>query len=518
MYPGIHARRFPDKPAVVMGSTGDVVTYGQLNERSNRLAQLMWAEGLRPGDHITVLMENHPRYFEVVWAGLRSGLYVTPVNRHLTADEAAYVVDDSQAQVLVTSRAMHDVATAIAPTTPRVRTYLMVDGVVKGYESYEEQTARYPAVPLAEEPLGEYMLYSSGTTGKPKGIIRPLPGRLASEGNPIALRLQGEILRFTEETVYLSPGPLYHSTPLTFAMATQTLGGTAVVMERFDPEQALELIERHRITHSQWVPTMFSRMLKLPDEVRGRYDLSSHQVAIHGAAPCSVSVKEQMIDWWGPILEEFYGGSERNGYTIISSREWLAHKGSVGRPRSGTIHVVGDDGEELPADEIGLIYFEQPARTFEYFNDPEQTTSAVHPEHAGWSTLGDVGYVDGEGYLYLTDRASFMIVSGGVNIYPQEIEGVLAGHPEVLDVAVFGVPNADFGEETKAIVKPAAWPVADADALAAALDGFCREHLASYKCPRSYEFEEELPRLATGKLYKRALRDRYWQGTSRILQ
>jgi len=516
LYPRGHAAAAPDKLAHVMAGSGERVTYRELDDRSNRLARLMWAAGLRPGDHVAVFLENNVRYPEVYWAAIRSGLYLTTVNRYLTGEEAAYILADCGAEVLISSYALRDVAVEVARSVPACPVRLMVDGVADGYESYEEAIAAHAADPLAEEPMGELMLYSSGTTGRPKGIKRPLSGRHAGEGAGISSIL-APLFAMDADTVYLSPAPMYHSAPIGFSMGVQTLGGTVVIMERFDPEAALAAIEAHGVTHSQWVPTMFSRMLKLPEEVRTRHDLSSHRVAIHAAAPCPIGVKEQMIEWWGPILFEYYGGTEVNGLTYITSEEWLAHRGSVGKPVLGTLHICDDSGAELPVGEAGLVYFELPKRPFEYHGDPEKTRKAEHPDHTNWTALGDVGRVDDDGYLYLTDRATYMIISGGVNIYPQEIEDVLVLHPEVADVAVFGVPNEDFGEEVKAVVQPVD-PAACGDDLAQRLLAYCREHLAAYKVPRSIDFEDELPRLPTGKLYKRLLRDRYWGRTdSRIV-
>jgi long-chain acyl-CoA synthetase len=507
MYPGHWSRLSPDKPAVVMGGSGEVVTYRELDERSNRLARLMHAAGLRRGDHMAVFLENHPRYFEVVWAGYRSGLYVTTVNRYLTGEEAGYIVDNCEARVLVTSAALREPALELVADTPNVEVRLMLDGGAEGYESYEQALDRYPAEPLSEQPLGGSMLYSSGTTGRPKGITRPLPEVTVDQGDAVS-GLLSRVFGFDADTTYLSPAPLYHSAPLGFTMGTQGLGGTVVVMEKFDPIEALSLIERHRVTHSQWVPTMFTRMLKRPTDEREQFDLSSHRVAIHAAAPCPVGVKRQMIEWWGPILHEYYGGTELNGLTYCNSEQWLAHPGTVGQAILGTLHICGDDGEELQPGEPGLVYFELPAMNFEYYKDDDKTRSAQHPTHANWSALGDVGYVDDDGFLHLTDRATFMIISGGVNIYPREIEDALIQHPEVLDVAVIGVPNEDMGEEVKAVVQPI--DGADVGTLPASVLAYAREHLAGYKVPRSVDVVDELPRLPTGKLYKRLLRDRYW--------
>jgi long-chain acyl-CoA synthetase len=517
VYPRLHAATHPDKPAVIMGTSGTTVSYRQLDDRSNRLAQLWWSAGLRPGDHVALFMENNPRYFEVAWAALRSGLYLTAVSSYLTAEEAAYIVNDCGARALVTSTAKRAVAEETVALTPAVELRLVVDGPAEGHDPYEEAVARHPAEPLAEEPLGDFMLYSSGTTGRPKGIKRPLTGRSVAEGNPAFGPLVTGLYGLSEDTVYLSPAPLYHAAPLVFSCIVQAVGGTVVAMERFDAAQALALIERHRVTTGQFVPTMFVRMLKLPDDERLRHDVSSLKVAVHAAAPCPVPVKQQMIEWWGPVLIEYYSGTEGNGVTLIMSDEWLAHPGSVGRSLGSPLHICDDSGAELPPGEAGIVYFESPAGLpFEYHNDAAKTAGTRHPDHPTWSTLGDLGHLDDEGYLYLTDRKAFMIISGGVNIYPQEIENVLVMHPQVGDVAVFGVPDDDFGEVVKAVVEPAPGVTAGPE-LERELLAYCRDHLAPFKCPKSVDFEAELPRLPTGKLYKRQLRERYWHGrTARI--
>ena len=507
MYPGTVAAEHPDRPAVVMATSGEVVTFGQLDERSNQLAHLLRAAGLQRGDHIALFMENHPRFLEVVWAALRSGLYVTAVNSHLTAEETTYIVGDCEAQVFVTSMQLAAVAAELEQSEwSRVHTWLMVDGTVDGFEPYEQAVARFPTTPIHDESTGATMLYSSGTTGRPKGVLRPLPETLPSEPDA-RLASAAEVYGFRDGMVYLSPAPLYHAAPLAFCVLTQRFGGTVVVMERFDPAHALELIERHRVTHSQWVPTMFVRLLRLSDEERHAHDLSSHELAIHAAAPCPVPVKRQMIEWWGPILYEYYAGTEGNGSTAITSEEWLDHPGSVGRARTGSVHIIGPDGEELPVGQEGAIYF-SGGGSFEYHGDPEKTEGSRLP--GGLSTLGDIGYLDEDGYLYLTDRKAHMIISGGVNIYPREIEDVLIQHPAVADVAVFGVPNDEFGEEVKAVVEPLDGNE-PTDELARALLAFCRDHLAAFKVPRSLDFTDEMPRLPTGKLYKRKLRERYLQ-------
>jgi acyl-CoA synthetase (AMP-forming)/AMP-acid ligase II len=503
---GSYAARVPDRAAIIDSSTGESVTYRQLDERSNRFAQYLYAAGLRRGDTVALFMENNLRFLEVVWAARRSGLYLTAVNRYLTADEAAYIIDDCDAQVLVTSSARADVAAALPARLPRCRHFLMIGGTVDGWTSFEAAVAEYPPRPLDEQWLGELMLYSSGTTGRPKGVRRPLQPVMVDQDDMLMHFVRG--YGFDDTTIYLSPAPLYHAAPLVFCIGVHGTGGTVVMMPRFDPEDVLAQIERYRVTHSQFVPTMFVRLLKLPEEIRRRHDLSSHRLAIHAAAPCPVEVKRSMIDWWGPIIHEYYGGTEGNGMTRIDSAEWLAHPGSVGKPIIGVLHISDEDGRDLPAGEPGIIYFERETMPFAYYKDPERTRASQHPLHQNWSTLGDVGYLDAEGYLYLTDRKAFMIISGGVNIYPREIEDRLVGHPAVRDVAVFGLPDSDMGEQVKAVVELMDGYTAS-DALAADLIAYARSHLAHYKVPKSVDFVDALPRLPTGKLYKQGLRAKY---------
>lgn len=515
MYPGHWAKKFPEKVAITISTTGDRQTYKQLNERSNQLAQLWWKQGLRAGDHIAIFLENHLNFMEVVWAALRSGIYLTPINWHLTTEEAAYILDDCEAKSIVTSARIKQ-AEGLKAFPSQCESWLSLDGGLAGFEDYETALAVHSAEPLAEEPAGAYMLYSSGTTGRPKGIKRPLPGKtIEAHAHAFAVN-QRNLWYVDESTVYLSPAPLYHSAPIAFCTATLVLGGSIVIMPKFDALEAIQAIGKFKITHTQCVPTMFSRMLKL-DIDRNRYDLSSLRVVVHAAAPCPRKVKEQMLDWFGDIIYEYYAGSEANGFTHVTSEEWRKKPGTVGKALMGKLHICDESGKELPTGETGLIYFEMPQLSFEYHKDPEKTKKAQHPEHPNWSALGDVGYLDEDGYLFLTDRATFMIISGGVNIYPQEIEDVLTMHPKVADVAVIGIPNEEMGEEVKAVVQLAKGIAASAE-LEAELLGYAREHIAHYKCPRTVDFVDELPRLPTGKLYKRILRDRYWgNSTSRIV-
>ncbi len=507
MYLGDHARLHPDKPALIDVQGGTTVTFREMDQRSNRLARHLFALGLRRGSHIAIVLENRPEFLEIAWAAMRSGLYLTTVNRYLTSEEAAYIVDDCDAEVLISSFAQAAVVGDIPPKTPTCRTLLMLDGVIDGWASFEAAVSDASPGRLDEEWLGDTMLYSSGTTGRPKGVLRPLADAKVYES--FRTNDTNAEYRFDAETVYLSPAPLYHAAPLSYALGVQHHGGTVVMMRKFDAEQALELIDQYRVTHAQFVPTMFVRMLKLPAEDRSRYDLSSLRYAVHAAAPCPAAVKHAMIEWWGPVLYEYYAGTESNGVTRIDTAEWLAHPGSVGRARTGILHICDDDGAELPVNTPGLIYFERDAMPFAYHKDPAKTEAARHPLHRSWSTLGDIGMVDAEGYLYLTDRKAFMIISGGVNIYPREIEDALIAHPKVRDVAVFGVPSAEMGEDVKAVVE-LMHGVEASDTLERELIGFAAGRVARYMVPRTVDFIDELPRLPTGKLYKKGLRDQYW--------
>ena len=509
MYPGHYATTTPDKPAIVMAGSGESVSYRQLDEASNRLAHWLHSQGLRPGDHIAILAENNPRYFEVYWAALRSGLYITAINRFLSPEEAAYIVNDSNSSVLVTTAAMAETAAGMADLIPQCQKRLMMDETAPGFDSYEAAVAAMPTEPLAEQPAGDVMLYSSGTTGRPKGIKRELSGLQINDPERSSLTmLMRFLLGMDENSVYLSPAPLYHAAPLQWCGGMHELGGTVIVMEKFDAARFLEYVERYSITDTQVVPTMFVRMLKLPTEVRAAYDLSSLNMCVHAAAPCPIPVKEQIIEWWGPIIKEYYAGTEGNGFCFITSEEWLEHKGSVGKSALGIPHICDDEGNELPTGETGLVYFEQETSTFEYHGDPEKTAESRHPHHPNWSKLGDIGYLDEDGYLYLTDRSAFMIISGGVNIYPQEIEACFALHPKVADVAVFGLPDPEMGEYVHAVVQPEVG-VEPSDELAEELRTFARAEIAHYKVPRLIDFRAELPRLPTGKLYKKPLRQEY---------
>jgi long-chain acyl-CoA synthetase len=507
MHPSIHAQQTPEKIAWRMAGSGHAVSYRELDEASNRLAHFFRSVGVGIGDRIALMLENHPRYFEICWAAQRAGIVYTAISSRLTAGEAAYIVDDCGAKVFISSSALSSQAAELLACTPKVQTRLMLDGTIEGYAAYEAAVAGRPTTPVTDPSAGGDMLYSSGTTGRPKGVFVPPESTDIAYVNSLLKVCLGPF-QMGPQTLYLSPGPLYHAAPLRFAMAVMRLGGTVVLMEHFDAAEFLALVERHRITHTQVVPTMFVRMLKLPEAQRRAHDLSSLRIAIHAAAPCPVPVKQQMIDWWGPIVWEYYAGTEGMGMTLVNSADWLTHKGTVGRAVVGVLHICDDEGNELPPGEHGGVYFSD-GKAFEYHNDPQKTAAARNAR--GWTTLGDIGTMDAEGYLYLSDRKAHMIISGGVNIYPQEAENLLVTHPKVLDAAVFGVPNEEFGEEVKAVVQPRDMAQAG-KALEHELIAFCREHLSHIKCPRSIDFQAELPRHPTGKLYKRLLRDRYWAG------
>ncbi len=506
MHPSIHAAKTPDKPAIVMAATGETLSYRQLEDRSNQGARLFRKIGLKTGDCVAIFMENTIRFLEICWAAQRSGLYYCCISSRLTAGEVEYIVRDCGAKALIASYGLAKVASQAAERLGDL-SLLMVGGTVPGFSSYEGAAGVEPKARIADESAGADMLYSSGTTGRPKGVRHALEG-LPADAPPPFLALATALFGLNEETVYLSPAPLYHAAPLRYCMAVHRFGGTAVVMEHFDAESALRHIGHYRVTAGQFVPTMFVRMLKLPDGARAKYDVSSLKSAIHAAAPCPVEVKRKMIEWWGPVLYEYYAGTEANGFCYVNSADWLAHPGTVGRPLVGEVRVCGERGEELAVGEEGIVYFAGGPQ-FEYHNDPKKTVESRHPRHPDWSTLGDVGKVDAEGYLYLTDRKAFVIISGGVNIYPQEVENLLINHPKVEDAAVIGVPNEDLGEEVKAVVQPADWRDAG-PALAEELIAYCRANLSPVKCPRSVDFDPELPRHQTGKLYKRLIRDRYW--------
>lgn len=507
MHPHVHAQRTPDKPAIIMAG-GTVVTYRELDERSNQAARLFRDHGLQPGDRVAFLLENHPRLFELCWGAQRSGLIYVCISTRLNVDDAAHIVADSGARMLVTSHAQAAVAQGVAAKVPGLVARLMMDGAVPGFAAYETALAQYPGWRIEDECAGTDMLYSSGTTGRPKGVFTPPANQQIDVPGSLVLMCQS-LYQFGTDTRYLSPAPLYHAAPLRYNMAVQQLGGTSVVMEHFDAEAFLRLLAQHRITHTQVVPTMFSRMLKLPEDVRLRHDVSSLRFAVHAAAPCPVAVKEQMIDWWGPIIWEYYAGTEGNGSTAVGSADWLTHKGTVGRASVGQLRICDDSGALLPPGEPGTIYFAE-GRSFVYHNDPDKTAQSRHPVHAGWTTLGDVGYVDEEGFL--PDRPQ------GQHDHLGRGQHLSAGGREPADDPSRGHGRGGDRRAQRGLWRGgqgggAATDMARASpALADELLAFCRTHLSAIKCPRSVDFAAELPRLPTGKLLKRLLRERYWAG------
>lgn len=512
MYAAEHARLTPNKPALIMAGSGETVTFAEYEARANQLAHLFRDLGLHRGDHVAQFLENHVRYPELAGAAERTGLYYTCINSHLSLDEAAYIVNDSQAQVLVSSAARGEIAEALPALCPNVKRFLMVGGSGGRWESYEAALAAHPTGPVADESLGGSMLYSSGTTGRPKGILKPLND--ADPAGPLlVVQMTSKLFGFREGMTYLSPAPLYHAAPQIALGVMLRSGATTVVMERFDPEAYLQAVEQYRVTHTQVVPTMLARLLKLPAAVRDRYDISSLESVVHAGAPCPIAVKEAAMRWLGPIVSEYYGATEGHGLTWCGPQEWLEHKGSVGRAVLGQIEIRDEAGAPCPVGTPGLVWF-RGATGFEYFNDAEKTKSSRDASGTA-STVGDVGYLDQEGYLYLTDRLAHMIISGGVNIYPQETENILASHPKVADVAIIGAPNEDLGEEVKAVVQVEP-DIAPGEGLAQELIAYCRDHLAHYKCPRSVDFVEELPRLPTGKLAKHLLKEKYWKGRTLV--
>ena len=512
LHPSFHARTHPDTPALVVADTGEVLSYRALDEGSNRFAQLLRANGLVPGDRIAVMMRNCPDFAVVYWGATRCGVMVTLLSTHLKPAEATYIIGDCGARLLVlsaelgeTPRALAADRATLAPGVSRV--FYAGSEVLSGAESLGEALAPMPAEPVADEISGFHMIYSSGTTGRPKGVVLPFtPGPIDEfnvlEGGP------GFYQGF-DPPITFNAGPLYHGAPLSGMVCTHRMGGTFITLRKFDAGAVLRALSDWRVNNAQFVPTMFVRMLALPEAERAAADLSALRLAIHAAAPCPVEIKRRMIAWWGPILFEYYGSTEGVGATAITSQEWLAKPGSVGRTSLGPIHICDDDGNELPPGEAGLIYFEAlPGRVVNYLNDAEKTKRSAHPLQPNWFCVGDIGKLDEDGYLFLTDRKDFMIISGGVNIYPQAIEDCLIVHPKVLDVAVIGVANPEYGEEVRAIVQPKEW--ADAGpALEAELREWCRGRISPITCPRSYEFVAELPRIPSGKLAKHELRKLY---------
>ena len=506
-HPSHHAKASPERPALIIADTGEELSYAQLDAGSNKMAQLMRSIGLKPGDAIGMMVRNGTDFACCYWGATRCGLIVTLLSTHLKPAEAEYILHDSGAKALIVSASLGEAPLALAAGAAVPYIFFADGDPIAGARSLRDDLASQPATPVSDEISGFHMLYSSGTTGRPKGVAAPFTPGPIDEHNPSEGRPQ--MYMMCDPLISLNAGPLYHAAPLSGMVLTQRLGGTFVTLRKFDAEAVLKAIATYRVNHAQFVPTMFVRMLSLTDDVRAAYDVSSLKLVIHAAAPCPVEIKRRMINWWGPILLEYYSSSEGIGATSISSQDWLQRPGSVGRTSMGPIHICSDSGEELPAGQVGLIWFEAvDGRKIRYHNDPEKTKSATHPHHANWFTVGDIGRLDEDGYLYLTDRKDFMIISGGVNIYPQAIEDCLIVHPKVADAAVIGIANADYGEEVKAIVEPKAWADAGPD-FEAELRHWCAERISPVTCPRSYEFVRALPRLSSGKLAKHDLRNRF---------
>lgn len=509
------AAKFPDRLAIVMADTGQRLTYGEMIGNANRLANRLIKDGVQQGDCVAIFLENRVEYLEAVWAAKQIGAYYVCIPRGLSLSDARYMIGDCNAKVLISSQEVTAVAAPIAREHhPAMLTY-MLDAEETDCIDYQTAIQGQPDTPVVGRCRGNSMLYSSGTTGRPKGIKHPLINVSPNVPPPRHAYLVKEY-GFSPETVFIDPGPFYHTAPLRFMMHVQREGGTAIGFSKFDAETVLRAIETWHATNGFFVPTMFVRMLDLPAEIRENIDVCSMRYALHGAAPISPAVKQRMIDWWGPVIYEMYGGTESIGTTVINSHEWLTHRGSVGRPSSVTrIRIEAPDGSNCPPGVEGLVLMTQ-GKAFEYHGDPKKTAEATRD--GGWGTLGDIGYLDEEGYLYLTDRASNLIISGGVNIYPQEAENVLSGHPEVQDAAVIGIPHPVYGEEVHALIVPRKCVADfDRDAFAEQLIAFCRNEIGKTKSPRSIEFVAELPRSEAGKIIKSELKKRYWPDGRRLV-
>jgi acyl-CoA synthetase (AMP-forming)/AMP-acid ligase II len=509
-HPALLANQHPERPAVIVEPSGEVVSYGEFADRARRVAALFRERGLEPGDHIALCLPNCALFLELAWGAYYAGLLYTACSTRLKPAELAYIVSDCGARAFICSAEFDERALAIVGDTPGVEMRFSTDGEIAGHERLEPLLEAVMPAELDESwPAGTDMLYSSGTTGSPKGI-KPTPtGKRIGDPMIIGVILQ-QFLDLRPGDVYLSPAPLYHAAPLRFCAAALQIGATVVVMKRFDPGGFLEIVERHSATHSQLVPTMFVRLLRLDAEQRDR-DISSLRAVVHAAAPCPVEIKRQMIDWWGPIIHEYYSATEGAGLTWANAEQWLAHPGTVGITIVGAPHIVGEDGAELGPGETGAVYFSDGPE-FEYHHDPAKTRATI--DERGWATFGDIGHLDEDGFLFLTDRASYTIITGGVNVYPQEAEDALLAHPAVIDAAVFGVPDPEFGERVHAVVQPTTRPD-DPSELERELIDHCRSRLADVKCPRAIDFRAELPRHETGKLYKRLLVDEYASADSR---
>ena len=502
------AEEGPGRLAVI-DPDGREITYGGLHAEANRLVHGLRALGLQAGDGVATVLPNSIEMLALYFAVTQAGLYLTPINHHLVGPEIAYIVDDCEAGALVVHERFSEACQVAADAIglPADRRFSV--GEVPGFRTWADLTDGQPSTPPDDRAAGAAMHYTSGTTGKPKGVRRKLSGGdpdVAAAGGGFLLRLFGT--QAHDGNVHVCGSPLYHTAVLAFASGSLHLGHPVVLMDRWTPESMLGLIERYRVTHSHMVPTQFHRLLALPEEVRARYDVSSLRSMVHAAAPCPVEIKQRMLDWWGPVVYEYYAATEGGG-TVVTPEQWLERPGTVGLPwPTSEIRILDDAGQDVPTGEIGTVYMKLGQGDFEYFKDRGKTDAN---RTAGFFTVGDIGYLDEGGYLFLCDRKSDMIISGGVNIYPAEIEGALLTHPDVADAAVFGIPHDDWGEEIKAVVEPAPGVEGD-DALTERLLAHCAERLARFKLPKSVDYTDEMPRDPNGKLYKRKLRDPYWEG------
>ncbi len=507
----LHARQQPDAPALT--AEDGTHTFAQLNARANQLARALRSRGVKSGEAVALICANRREFAETQAAVQRSGLRLTPINWHLQQHEIQYILENCEARAVIADARFEASVGPAASGLDAVRARFAIGGAIPGFELYEQAVAKEPAGDIPDPELGTQMLYTSGTTGKPKGVYRRAGG--STRGNGATARAIGSVLSYQAgKDAHLCTGPLYHAAPLAFSLlGPLSAGAHVVMMDGWDSEAALQLIERHGVTHTHMVPTMFHRWLSLPDDVRDKYDLSSLRVILHGAAPCPVPVKQALMDWLGPIVYEYYAATEGFG-SFVSPELWLERPGTVGRPDPGQVRILDDAGEGALPGQVGRVFLKAPEQArFEYYGDAAKTREAYH-EDSAYFTLGDMGYLDEDGYLFLADRSADLIISGGVNIYPAEVDAVLLTHPAVADVATIGIPNDDWGEEVRAVVvlQPEHSPSTE---LVADLLEHCRSHLAHYKCPRSVDFANDLPRYDTGKIYRRAVRDRYWQGRDR---